>query len=171
LRKIKVVPHLHEWKEKYEKEAILWRELLGDILEDIHHIGSTAIPGLWAKPVIDILIEVKSLEEVDPLNERFREKGYDPKGENGLLNRRYFQKGGDNRTHHVHIFPHRHEEVFRHIVFRDYLIAHPKEAKRYEELKRKLATEFTDNPALYSEGKTNLIRELDEKAKKWHITR
>ncbi|MBM6619967.1 GrpB family protein [Bacillus suaedaesalsae] len=168
MRKIEVVPYQENWRNLYHTEEQLLRNVLGEQLSQIHHIGSTSIPRMMAKPIIDILIEVNNIDKVDSFNHIFIKIGYEPKGENGIKNRRYFQKGGNDRTHHVHIFPAGHSEVTRHLAFRDYLIAHPTEAKRYEELKRKLASQYIHNPNLYSEGKNELVKELDKKAKKWY---
>jgi GrpB-like predicted nucleotidyltransferase (UPF0157 family) len=169
LRRIEVVPYNIHWKEQYQKEASSLREVLGEQLAGIYHIGSTSIPTVWAKPIIDILIEANSLEEVDKLNKKFKRLGYEPRGEFGIPNRRYFPKGGDERTHHVHIFPKGHKEVTRHLAFRDYLIVHPEEAQVYAELKKKLAVEYEYSPSDYSNGKNALIQELEEKAKRWYI--
>jgi GrpB-like predicted nucleotidyltransferase (UPF0157 family) len=94
--------------------------------------------------------------------------GYDPQGENGIPNRRYFSKGGDNRTHHVHMFQSGNEEINRHLQFRDYLIAHPKKALDYSNLKEKLAKQFPSQIDQYIEGKDALIKEIDLLAEKWN---
>lgn len=168
MRKIEIIPYDENWKKLYEIEKQLLRSILGDHLVEIHHIGSTSIPNIMAKPIIDILIEAVDIEKIDALNQKFIEYGYEPKGENGIASRRYFQKGGDERTHHVHIFPFGHPEVRRHLAFRDYLIAHPDEAGRYEDLKAKLAKQYVYDPQKYNEGKSKLVQELDQKAKKWY---
>ena len=111
----------------------------------IYHIGSTSVPGLKAKPIIDIMAVVKDINNVDKYNLEMRKIGYVPKGENGIVQRRYFQKGGDNRTHHVHIFQIGSSEITRHLAFRDYLIAHPDEMKKYGTLKQNLAHKFPLN--------------------------
>jgi GrpB-like predicted nucleotidyltransferase (UPF0157 family) len=169
MRKINVVPYNLEWIKRYDEESRNLQELLGNEIINIFHIGSTSIPNMAAKPTIDILIEVKELSEIDKRNRGFQNLGYEPKGENGIPSRRYFQKGGDNRTHHVHIFPSDHEAVFRHLAFRDYLIENPSEAKRYETIKIELAKKFEFAPSKYSEGKHDLIQELEEKAKRWYL--
>ncbi|KAA0550358.1 GrpB family protein [Bacillus sp. BGMRC 2118] len=168
MRKIEVVPYQKKWKSLYAFEEKLISSILGEQVVHIHHIGSTAIPNMMAKPVIDILVEVKDIDKVDEFNCKFIEVGYEPKGENGILHRRYFQKGGDVRTHHVHIFKANHPEVTRHVAFRDYLIEHPAEAKEYEELKKNLALQHMFDANKYNNGKSEFIRELDEKAKKWY---
>lgn len=103
------------------------------MITNIHHIGSTSVPGLMAKPVIDILVEVGTINVVDSYNEAMKKQiGYLPKGENGIPNRRYFSKGGDNRTHQVHVYQQGDEKIASHLMFRDYLITHPKVASEYD---------------------------------------
>ena len=98
---------------KEESEKI--KNILNDIIIDIHHIGTTAIPGIKAKPVIDILVEVKDIEEVDQYNYKMEELEYEAMGEYGILKRRFFRKGKNNRTHHIHIFQTGNEEIKRRI--------------------------------------------------------
>lgn len=144
------------------------KEVFKDELVDIFHIGSTSIPPVgYAKPVIDILIVVKDIETVDLYNDKMKAKGYDPKGEFGIPDRRYFPKEGDNRTHHVHIFQVENEEIQTHLIFKEYLLAHPLEAKEYGDLKRRLAKQFPHNTQLYQEGKQSFVNELAEKANTW----
>ena len=107
---------------------------------DIYHIGSTSIPGLKAKPIIDIMPVVKDINLVDTYNEEMKNIGYEPKGENGIPGRRYFQKGGDSRSHHVHIYQLGSYEIKRHLAFRDYLRKHLDVKTSYGELKREIGT-------------------------------
>ncbi|MFD1738775.1 GrpB family protein [Bacillus salitolerans] len=169
MRTIQVVPYNPMWKNEFEKEAKQLEGILGEECVKIHHIGSTSIPGMSAKPIIDILIEARDLHEIDKKNNQFHELGYEPRGEFGIPNRRYFPKGGDERTHHVHIFPTGHEEVMRHIAFRDYLIEHPCDAERYANVKIELAYKYKTNPYKYVEGKDSLIKEIEGKAKRWYL--
>lgn len=169
MRKVEVVPYNHQWPQMYKDEANKIKTIMNEIMVQIHHIGSTSIPGMSAKPVIDILVEVRSIEKVDLFNQAMMELGYDPKGENGIPNRRYFSKGGDNRTHHVHIFQKGNPEIMRHLLFRDYLIAHPEDATLYGELKQSLAQHFSEDIEQYIQGKDGLVKELDEKAKRWRL--
>lgn len=133
----------------------------------VYHIGSTAIPTIKAKPVIDILVEVKNIQFVDRYNLKMKQLGYEALGENGIPQRRFFQKGGDKRTNHVHIFEQGNKEIARHLTFRDYMIAHPEEALRYSQLKQTLAEKFPYNIEKYIEGKNDYIKEVDTMAEKW----
>lgn len=175
-RPILLIPHNPQWHKEFKKESQLITQALGDELVAIHHIGSTAIRGIKAKPVIDILPEVRDIEKIDSLNSEMVKSGYTPRGENGIPLRRYFTKDVNGvRTYHVHIFQSGNTEIVRHLNFRDYLRAYPDEAKAYEALKEKLAAQF-DNTLDYAEAKTDFVRELDSRASVWkaqlilHIT-
>jgi len=95
MRKIIVVPYDDRWPEMFEAESLLIKTLLGGMVKDVHHIGSTSVPGLSAKPVIDILLEVSDLKELDKYHSAMAHAGYIARGENGIAGRRYFIKGGD----------------------------------------------------------------------------
>lgn len=92
------------WRELYEKEKALIADILQENLVAVYHIGSTSVPALAAKPVIDIMVVVKSLDAADGAAEKFAEAGYEYLGEFGIAGRRYLRKGGDERTHQIHIF-------------------------------------------------------------------
>ena len=92
------------WPALYEQEAQAIRQILGKELIAIHHIGSTSVPGLFSKQIIDLMPVVAHIEAVDPLSAQFEALGYEVMGEFGIPGRRYFRKGGDNRTHQIHIF-------------------------------------------------------------------
>lgn len=98
MRILTVVDYDEMWPTLFENERTLLQMTLGKVISRIHHIGSTSVPGLSAKPVIDILIEVANLEELDSLNQAMEGVGYTVRGENGILNRRYFTKGGNQRS-------------------------------------------------------------------------
>jgi GrpB-like predicted nucleotidyltransferase (UPF0157 family) len=104
---------------------------------------------------------------VDQITEEMNELGYEAKGENGIAQRRYFQKGGDARTHHIHCFPKGHAEVKRHLCFRDYLLVHQEKAQQYSTLKQMLATRFDDDRNAYIAGKEPFILQLDKEAEQW----
>jgi len=169
MRKVEVVPHDPKWREVFEIESKRVTEALGENVVAIHQIGSTAIPGIYAKPIIDLLVEVKDIVLVDGQNASMESLGYEVMGEFGMAGRRYFRK--DNlegiRTHHIHTFHVGSEQVERHKAFRDYMIAHPEDAQRYSELKRRLARENPTNIDGYMEGKDEFIREMDKKAAQW----
>lgn len=171
MRKVHVVEYQANWKDAFEQEAAAIRNVFESLVLDVHHIGSTAVPGLAAKPIIDVLPVVTAIESVDAFNPQMEALGYEPRGENGLPGRRYFQKGGDERTHHVHIFESGNPEIERHIMFRDYLVAHPEEALRYGKLKKQLADQFREDVASYIEGKHSFVVELEERSVHWHANK
>ncbi|MGN1386985.1 MAG: GrpB family protein [Bacillus sp. (in: firmicutes)] len=167
MRKVEVVPHREEWAELFIEESEKLKEVYGDEIIDIYHIGSTSIPTIHAKPVIDLMVEVADIERIDGYNEQMKQLNYEALGENGIPNRRFFMKGGDNRTHHVHIFEKGDAEIERHLAFRDYMMAHPEEAQEYSRLKQELAKRFPENMDEYIAGKDSFIKFIDRKAAEW----
>jgi GrpB-like predicted nucleotidyltransferase (UPF0157 family) len=165
-----VVPYDAQWTVQFQQEAESIREALQPLVVAIHHIGSTSIPAMCAKPVIDILLEVSDIEAVDCYNEQMRQLGYVAKGEFGIAGRRFFLKGEIHRTHHIHAFMAGSPEVLRHLLFRDYMIAHPVDAERYGVLKRKLAQQYRYDNEGYCTGKDAFIKEIDQKAADWKIS-
>ena len=172
MRKTNIQSWTKQWKVAYDQEQKLLKEVLKEELVDIFHIGSTSVPVIGhAKPIIDILVVVKEIEKVDHYNEALRKVGYEPKGENGITGRRYFPKGEENRTHHVHIFQVGNEHIQTHLNFKLYLIAHAEDAKAYGELKLALARQFPDNHHMYQEGKQEFVNELVKRARSWGANR
>lgn len=167
MRKVEVSSYREKWTFNFAEEAEKLKLIFGDVVVAIHHIGSTSVPGLKAKPIIDIMPVVQDIGILDHYNQAMRNIGYEPKGENGIPGRRYFQKGGDNRTHHVHFYEVGNIEIKRHLAFRDYLKSHPEAMKRYGELKERLAQQFPYDVDSYIKGKELLVNEIEEKALKW----
>jgi len=145
------------WPELFDRERALLRSLLGNIAIDIDHVGSTAVPGLKAKPIIDIMVSVKKLD-LREVHQKLRGLGYVhvPIDEKGRL---FFRKGMP-RTHHLHLVELGSEERERHLRFRDRLIAHPEEAAEYQLLKEDLAMRFRYDREAYSQGKDALIQDI-----------
>lgn len=168
MRIIVVVPYDSGWPEKYQQEAEKISAIFGQELISIHHIGSTANPGMSTKPVIDIMPVVRDIEAVDAFNPAMIQLGYEPQGENGIPGRRFFVRGGDaHRTHHVHTYQPGNPEVDRHLDFRDYLIAHPEEAQQYASLKMELARQYPHDIDAYMAGKDALIKKTIHRAHPW----
>ena len=161
MRKIEVVDHDPSWRGRFETERDLLSRALGEVALKVHHVGSTAVPGLAAKPVIDILIEVTGLDALDALNGRMEALGYEPKGEFGIPGRRYFRKGGSDRSHHIHAFVCGDSNITRHIAFRDYLRAHPEVAREYGALKKRIAKECDNDVARYCDGKDAYVKRIE----------
>lgn len=163
-----VTDYNKNWVNLFEKEAILIKDILIDELVDIHHIGSTAVPNLKAKPIIDILPIVRDIEKVNNFNKKMIEIGYEPLGELGIKGRRYFRKGGENRTHQIHMFQYDNNfEIERHLAVRDYLKSHKEDVIEYGKLKERLAYEFPKNIEEYSNGKNDFVKNLERRAIEW----
>lgn len=167
MREVKVTSYNPVWNSIYTQEAEKIRHLFGNELKGIYHIGSTSVEGLSAKPIIDIMPIVQNINKVDMFNNEMINLGYKPKGENGIKGRRYFQKGGDHRTHHVHIYQAGSVEIHRHIAFRDYLRSHPNDKKVYGELKEKLAAVYPNDINSYISGKEQMAKDIEQKALQW----
>lgn len=168
VRMIDVVPYNPSWPHLYREEARKVTAALATEIIMIHHIGSTSIPGIKAKAVIDCLIEVRDIEQVNHYNQPLIALGYEPRGENGIPGRRYFSKKiGSTHTHHLHIFQVGNSEIERHLNFRDYLRAHPAEAQAYSQLKEGLARKFRQDSVAYTEGKSEFVQEIDRRAAAW----
>lgn len=160
MRKVEVLDYQTEWPLLFEKEKKVLHQLFQENSHVVFHIDSTAVPGLAAKPIIDLMPVVYNMHQADTLNEEMEQLGYVVKGENGLPGRRYFEKGGDYRTHHVHLFQIGNQEIIRHLAFRDYLRAHPKEAQRYGQLKKESALQYPNDIAAYIEAKMTVVKEI-----------
>lgn len=167
MRKVEVSSYDEKWAVLFAEEADKLKLVFENEMVAIHHIGSTAVPGLKAKPIIDIMPVVKDISLVDKYNEEMKSIGYEPKGENGIPNRRYFQKGGDNRTHHVHIYQVGSPEIKRHLAFRDYLLQNSRVMKSYGELKERLAQQFPYDIESYINGKDSFVKKIELKALEW----
>lgn len=157
MREIVVVQYDEKWAEMFKAESYLIKTLLGDVAKDVHHIGSTSVPGLSAKPVIDILLEVFDINQLDKCTSAMFEAGYVARGENGIAGRRYFIKGGDQRSHQVHAFSVGDTQILRHLAFRDYLRKNGDIARDYFEIKRAAALLCENDAHRYSALKTNFI--------------
>src|SRR6185436_15929492 len=162
MRIVEVVPHNPKWRDAFEMERMQIADALGNNVVAIHHIGSTAIPNIYAKAIIDLLVAVKDITGVDNQTSAMVSLGYEPMGEYGIPGRRYFRKNNQEglRTHHIHAFEAGSAEVERHLAFRDYMIAHTEDAEKYSDLKRKLAEEHPHSLDEYMDGKDGFIKEI-----------
>lgn len=167
MRKVEVTPYNKDWPLMYEEEAKKLCKIFGSEVIEVYHIGSTSVDGLIAKPVIDIMPVVTDVDRVDDFNTVMIDIGYEPKGENGLPGRRFFQKGGDERTHHIHFYGIGDTEIERHLAFRNYLRMHPDAVKKYGSLKKELSQRFPNDIEAYISGKEQLVSEIEKKAIDW----
>lgn len=171
-RKVEVVPYQQEWPFQFEVEAKMLRKVFGDQVLAVHHFGSTSVPGICAKPIIDILLIVRDIDTVFPLVPTLEKLGYLFKGEYGIPGRRFFIKGTEEvRSHHLHIYQINNPHILRHIAFRDYLRTHPNLARQYGALKESLARQFPEDIDRYIDGKNDFIKEQESQALKWWAER
>ena len=172
MRKTTIRPWTEDWKKQYDTEEKILKNIFKDDLLGIYHIGSTSIPSIgFAKPIVDLLIVVKDIEKVDVYNENMLSLGYDARGESGISGRRYFPKGKEKRTHHVHIYQEGNENIRIHLDFKEYLLNFPEDAKSYGELKIKLASQFPNDHHKYQDYKQEFVNKLVKKAMNWSSLR
>jgi len=166
---VEITEYQPAWAGLFKQESERISRIFGENLAEIHHIGSTAVPGLVAKPIIDLMAEVTSLEACDAVNAEMRLLGYEPMDTYGIPGRRYYRKFSPDRTrtHHLHAFLAGSDHVVRHLAFRDYLIAHPETARTYGDLKRKLAAIDGGDWDSYVTGKERFVRQTERLALDW----
>lgn len=159
---VEVVAADPAWPERFAKEAKAIADELSLPGLGIEHIGSTAVPGLDAKPIIDILLLPP--QEIDPhrLIEPLERLGYQYWSENPDTTRMFFVKGmppqGSGRTHHVHVMD--LGEASRRLLFRDWLRNHPEDAQRYAQVKHQLARRFPTDREAYTDGKDDIVAQI-----------
>jgi len=156
---IVIVPYDPAWPKVYKREKEILTEALGSLVLSIHHIGSTAVPGLAAKPIVDILAGVPTLLPPSAYEERLRPCGYVFQFHDHEEGRLFFRKGMP-RTHHLHIMEQDSKGFRHHLFFRDFLRLNPDAANEYAELKRRLAQRFREDRPAYVSGKAEWIRHI-----------
>lgn len=163
-----VVDYDPRWPRRFEEEKARILAAIGRYAVAIEHFGSTAVPGLAAKPIIDVLVGVRKLEEAKPCIEPLEAIGYEyvPEYEAEIPDRRYFRKPRTPpRTHHLGIVAFGGAFWQRHLLFRDYLRAHPDIAKQYAELKWAIAAKYGEDRVAYTNAKTEFIRAIEARAR------
>lgn len=167
-RKVKIVNYDPQWPILYEKEKALIQKAIGHIIVGIEHIGSTAVPSLGAKPIIDILVAVNHLSDAEQCITPLQSIGYEyvPEYEASIPERRYFHKGHPPKEQHYHLHMVELTSDFwkKHLLFRDHLRTHPKVAQKYYELKKRLALKYGSDREGYTEAKTSFIKSIVTKA-------
>jgi GrpB-like predicted nucleotidyltransferase (UPF0157 family) len=166
VRKTRIEPWTEQWGMTFEREKEQLQRIFPSA--DIHHIGSTSVRNIgYAKPIIDILIVVDDIKTVEARYDEMKKLGYTPRGENGIVGRRYFIKGQEERTHHVHVYEVGNMHSKKHLLFKDYLQGHADDARKYGELKVQLQRKFPENTHDYQNGKEAFVNNLMEKAEAW----
>ena len=171
---VELVPHRAEWAEMARSESVRLKGALGDLLIAVHHIGSTAIPGIMAKPIIDLIPVVTDIEALDSAAPKLEALGYEYCGEFGIAGRRYCRLTDPvtgRRTFQLHCYRPDAAEFPRHLAFRNYLCAHPALAKEYEAEKIRAAGLHPDDVIAYNGAKNDWIRRTERDALAWRKAR
>lgn len=161
---VRLLPYDAAWPMLFEAEAARIERACRGLPIRLEHVGSTAIAGLVAKPIIDILAGRPARSKLEPYIAAFRQLGYEHKGSFGIPGREYFRRG-DPRSHHVHLVEWASAFWREHLLFRDYLRANPAVALEYGSLKRHLAVTFANDHSGYTDGKGPFIRSIVRKAR------
>jgi len=166
---LRPIPYDGAWPEIFRAEAQNIQSALSNLTFEIEHIGSTSIAGLNAKPILDILIELKS-GDLSSLKAPLVQLGYDSKDEHGIPGRSYFSRknSGPSIGVHIHAFKTGHPAIKKHIAFRDFLRAHPKVTKEYGRLKDHLLSLPDASRDNYQERKQPFIEEINSQAITWY---
>lgn len=164
IRRVELTAPNPEWPKLFAEAATEFKTILGNNCFDIHHIGSTAIPNIYAKPIVDVLPIVKDIRLVDALNPQFEALGYVCMGEYGIPGRRFYWKSQEKRTHNIHLFEQGASESTRHVAFRDFMRQHEDYARAYSVLKCCLAEVFSEDIEQYVNGKASFVQLIDYQA-------
>jgi len=171
--KIDIVPYDPNWPKLFKDEEKFLKNTFPEIIKRIEHFGSTAIPGLAAKPIVDMLIEVTSFKDakkqIVPVLESL---GYDyfwrPEFDKPPMYIWFIKRNSiGNRTHHLHMVE-ADSKLWDRLYFRDYLVKNQKVAEQYGKLKIKLSNKFANDRVAYTKAKTEFIVSITEKAKKYY---
>lgn len=165
---VSVEPHDPQWPVRFEEEAAILQAAIGPwITGGIHHVGSTAVPGLCAKPIIDIAVGVESLEASRPCIAVLRSLDYLYSPYRGDVMHWFCKPDPARRTHHLHLIPTDTARLGDETIFRDYLVAHPDHASEYGALKERLAAKYADDREAYTRAKADFVRALTTRAREW----
>ncbi len=167
---VELVPHSPQWALLAATETARLSAVLGELLITVHHIGSTAIPGIKAKPIVDLIPVVRDLPGLDAREPAVRALGYRWLGEYGLAGRRYCTAADPatgKRRFQLHCYAEDSPQIARHLAFRDYLVAHPDLAKAYEAEKLRAASVRSDDANAYNAEKNDWIKRVEQDALTW----
>ncbi|MWC29184.1 GrpB family protein [Paenibacillus sp. MMS18-CY102] len=161
---IEVVEYDPRWVQLFEalRDSVL--PVLANLAVTIEHIGSTSVPGLAAKPIIDMDVAVPTLADVQIAIERLATLGYVHEGDLGAKGREAFIPPDSVPWHHLYVCTLDNEEYMRHLLFRDYLRCHPEDARMYGNLKLKLAQQYHNDRKAYTDEKGNFVKEVLKRA-------
>ncbi|PLS17403.1 GrpB family protein [Bacillus sp. M6-12] len=160
-----LIPWTDDWQKEFLSEKGKIQEVIGQHILAIHHIGSTAVKYLRAKPIIYIAVEIKAFQDGEKCVKPLESLGYSYKGTNILPDRYYFNKG-EPRTHQIHLYQSRNKYLLEQLNFRDYLRSNKAARIQYEQLKLELSKINKDNKHKYANDKTNFVKLILDKIKK-----
>ncbi len=166
--RVKLASSDSDWPLLYKEESQRIKKVCNNLILEIAHIGSTAIPGIEAKPIIDIMIGCPDFSDAEKCVPLLESLDYIFKGEYGIPGRLFFVGMEKNFScFHLHVVARESDFWYTHLLFRDYLLAHPETAHQYEELKRGLSVKFQDNRDAYTDGKNDFIQSVIKSAREW----
>ena len=161
---IEVVPYDPAWPAQFEAIAAPIRAKLGPLALSVEHVGSTSVPGLAAKPIIDLDVVISIRLQLPEIVSKLAELGYVHEGNLGIPGREAFMWPDGNGRHHLYVCSVNTPNLHYHLLFRDYLRQHPDKALEYGQLKEELARQYPGDMDGYSEGKQDLISRLMQEA-------
>jgi GrpB-like predicted nucleotidyltransferase (UPF0157 family) len=157
-----------DWVNKYIKIKNNLQKVFGEKALMIEHVGSTSIVGMKAKPLIDVLLVVKNINDISDEIEKMKSGGYSPRKDVIDINSLLFEKGTlEDKTVNIHVFEIGTPRIDRFLDTRDYLRSHPERVKEYEELKQKIYQKFPDDYHAYRDAKSNFMEETNVLANNW----
>jgi len=166
--KVAVVPYDIDWPNLFKDEAYRIQKALGECLNEIYHIGSTSIPGMPAKPAIDMMLVLDNVDDIPFISEKLTQLDYDAIRRQMIPHVSFFTKRQDSKIQfHLHLHERGSPQIRRHVNFKDYVIQHLDVAHDYAQLKIQLTAQYADNAYAYVSGKDKLVQEIDAKAKLW----
>jgi GrpB-like predicted nucleotidyltransferase (UPF0157 family) len=152
-------PHRKEWHQIFNEEQSRILHAIGEHVAAIEHVGSTAICGIVAKPILDVMVGIPTFEDGEKCVAALDKLGYEYKGQNGVPGRHFFGKGAP-RTHHLHMVAVDSDFWKHHLLFRDYLISNRQVAEEYNNLKIELAARFPRDREAYTNGKESFVKRV-----------
>lgn len=168
---VKLEPHQLQWEQSARDTILQLKALLPDIIMDAQHIGSTSVPAVWAKPIIDIVIGVRDFQALTEMNPLLEKHGFIYRGQDQPEQHLYVCGTDIVRTHHIHAVIWKHEAWNNYISFRDYLNAHPQSAEEYCKLKKSLAEQYANSRERYTALKSEFIHQILTAASEWQTGR